>query len=58
MFLLTRRWASCAVLASALTITLSRAGAAQVSTFEACSQDALNNCATVQLTSQLGVGPG
>jgi hypothetical protein len=58
MFLLTRRWASCAVLASALTISLSRGSAAQVSTFEACSQGSLNNCATVQLTSQLGIGPG
>jgi len=59
MFLFSRRVASMAALAAlAGALFLPRAIAAQTTSFEACSQGALADCATVQLTSQLGIGPG
>jgi MYXO-CTERM domain-containing protein len=56
MFAHPRRSMGFAALVAGLT--LPHAAAAQVSTFQACSPGALSNCATVRLTSQLGVGPG
>lgn len=56
MFLNSRRMASLAALAAAFVVP--RAAVSQVSTVEACSQGALTNCSTIQLTSTLGIGPG
>ena len=59
MLVHTRRLASLAVFSAvAMVLMFPGVATAQVSTFQACSQGALADCALVRSSIQLGIGPG